>query len=679
MKKLILLGAAFLLSAPSYSQIFSDNFDNYSVGDYLGLSNPDWDTWSGQAGGSEDVKITDTDAASGPNSIFFKAANANGGPADVILRFEDVYTSGHFTLEFNMKVVANKGAYFNLQQNHNVGEVWALQCYMLQNGTVKFDNGSTGDVMLESTYPNGDWFNMKLDIDLTTNLWEVFVDGNSIGSFSNPVNSIGIWDIFPVNPSAMGGNGQSEFFIDDVSYNHIPASLPPLNAGVTLISPINGLVGQNITVNTKVRNLGEDEITSFDLTYVYEGQTETESISGLNLASLSTHDHSFTTPISLIAGNNPLSVTVSNVNGQGQDGDPLDDEKTISILPVVPAAGKIVVGEEATGTWCGWCPRGAVAMDYMAEKYDGFWAGIAVHNGDPMVVPTYDTGIGTKIQGYPSALVDRGAAIDPSAAEEDFVVQILKQPKAVITNGATFEPSSRELVVSLTYDFVSNISGNWKVACVLTEDGVTGTSSGYAQSNYYAGGGSGEMGGYEVLPGTVPASQMVYDHVARSIVPSFAGEAGLLPSNISAGEEHTVCFTYTIPAEWNVDNMHIVGMLINSSGKIDNGSYSTIAEAETNGLGDCSLGIMEDKIDQGSINVYPNPATDMAYVNLKDAQGEVVLTITDLTGKVVANRTYTSLNGAVDLAINTRSLANGTYLVRVQNNGTIQQKKLIVQ
>lgn len=679
MKRIILFGAALLLSTSSFSQIFSDNFDNYTIGDYLGLSNPTWDTWSGEVGTSEDVKISGDDAASGDNSIYFEAANANGGPSDVILRFEDVYTSGHFTLDFKIKVLANKGAYFNLQQNHTVGEVWALQCYLLHNGNVKFDNGSTGDILLESTYPNGEWFEMKLDIDLTTNLWEVYIDGNSIGSFSNPVNSIGIWDIFPVNPQSAGGNGQSQFFIDDVSYNHVPASLPPLNAGVTLVSPINGLAGQSIDVKTKVRNLGEDAITSFDLTYEYESQTITENITGVNLESLETYDYTFTAPITLIAGNNPLTVTVSDVNGQGQDGEVSDDSKTISILPVEPANGKIVVGEEATGTWCGWCPRGAVAMDYMAAKYDGFWAGIAVHNGDPMVVPPYDTGIGTKISGYPSALVDRGTAIDPSAAEEDFIVQILKEPKAIITNGATFDASSRELVVSLTYDFVSNISSNWKVACVLTEDGVTGSGSGYNQSNYYSGGGSGAMDGYEVLPNPVPASQMVYDHVARSIVPSFGGEAGLLPSSVTAGEEHTVCFTYTIPTEWDIDNMHIVGMLISSNGKIDNGSYSTIAEAEANGLGDCSLGIMEDNIEQGSFNVYPNPATDMAYVNLKDAQGDVVLTITDLTGKVVANRTYSSLNGAADLAINTRSLAPGTYLVTVQNKGSIEQKKLIVQ
>lgn len=681
MKKLVLLGAAFLMSSAVYSQIFTDNFDSYNSGDFLVSSNPAWDTWSGGAGGSsEDVKISDVESASAPNSIHFIASSPQGGPSDVILRFDNVYTSGNFTLEFNMKVVQNKGAYFNLQQNHNVGEVWALQCYMLNNGNIIFDNGSTGDIMLQGSYPNGDWFNFKIDIDLTTNQWEVFIDGTSIGSFSNVVNSIGIWDIFPVNPTQMGGNGQSEFYIDDVSYGHVPATLLPLNAGVTFVKQIEGLAGQSLPVEAKIRNLGSDDINSFDISYTYAGgATVTESVSGITLNSLATYDYNFTAPLTLVSGSNPLMVTVSNVNGLGQDGDDTDDSKSIVINPIIPAAGKIVLGEEATGTWCGWCPRGAVFMDYMADKYDGFWAGVAVHNGDPMADAMYDAGMGTKIQGYPSAIVDRGASIDPSQLEEDFIQRILIAPKAVITNGASFNSTTRELEVSLTYSFSSAISGSWKVACILTEDGVTGTA-GYAQNNSYAGGNNGVMGGYELLPSPVPASQMVYDHVARKIAPSFAGDASLLPSSISAGDEYTVCMTFTLPVGWDETKMNIIGTLIDPSGKVDNASYSTIADAENNGLAQCGTsGIIENDANEHSFNLYPNPATEIAYVDVANSNGEdVVLTVTDLTGKVVATRSYV-VNDAVQLPINTGAMAKGTYIVHLQIGASVQQKKLVVK
>lgn len=40
--------------------------------------------------------------------------------------------------------------------------------------------------------------------------------------------------------------------------------------------------------------------------------------------------------------------------------------------------------EEATGTWCGWCPRGEVYMNYLYAKYPEHFVGIAVHQKDPM-------------------------------------------------------------------------------------------------------------------------------------------------------------------------------------------------------------------------------------------------------------------------------------------------------
>lgn len=682
MKKTILFGAALLFNATVFSQVFSDDFDGYTAGDYLVSSNPvDWDTWSGGAGGSaEDVKISSEEAASGDNSIRFQSTSANGGPSDIILRFDQVYDAGHFVLDANFFVVQNKGAYFNLQQDHNVGSVWAIDCHLLQDGTLHFSN--SGTEMLTANYPTGEWFNLKMDIDLTSNEWEIFVDDVSQGSFSNPVNSIGILDIFPVNPAGVGGNNQSEFYVDDVSYNHTPAALPPLNGGVTFVSQLEGLVGQNAEVIAKIRNLGVDEINSFDLSYTYGGgASETESISGLNLPSLDFYEFTFPTSVTLLNGSNDLTVTISNVNGAGQDGDPSDDAKTVNINPVSPAAGKIVVGEEGTGTWCGWCPRGAVFMDYMADKYDGFWAGIAVHNNDPMTDAVYDAGIGGKISGYPSALVDRGSSIDPSEMEADFIDRIVIEPKAVINNGAQFDPATRELEVTLTYSFNSAVSGNWRTACVLTEDGVTGSGSGFAQNNSYAGGGSGEMGGYELLNSPVPASQMVYDHVARGIAPSFAGEASLFPSSISAGDEHTICYTFTLPEDWDESKMHIVGLLIDGAGKINNAGYTTISEAESNGLTSCdaTTDLELNEFNEKRFNIYPNPATNVAYIEMFNSKNEEVeLTITDLTGKTFATRSYV-LDGDVKLPINTGKLAKGTYIVSLKQKGSVQQRKLIVR
>ena len=53
------------MASISISQTFSDDFESYSVGSYLGSSSTDWTTWSGAEGGAEDVQITDNNASSG--------------------------------------------------------------------------------------------------------------------------------------------------------------------------------------------------------------------------------------------------------------------------------------------------------------------------------------------------------------------------------------------------------------------------------------------------------------------------------------------------------------------------------------------------------------------------------------------------------------------------------------
>ena len=165
---------------------------------------------------------------------------------------------------------------------------------MLQDGTLKLSN--QGTPYLTANYPSSQWFNMRIEMDLTSNVWELFIDNVSQGTFSNPTGQIGILDLYPVNPTSQGGNGISGFYVDDISYTHIPANLPNLNGGVTFISQINGISGLSYDVTATVRNLGSTAINSFDLTYNYDGNNVTENITGLNLLSLDTYCLLYTSP-----------------------------------------------------------------------------------------------------------------------------------------------------------------------------------------------------------------------------------------------------------------------------------------------------------------------------------------------------------------------------------------------
>ena len=81
---------------------------------------------------------------------------------------------------------------------------------------------------------------------------------------------------------------------------------------------------------------------------------------------------------------------------------------------------------------------------------------------------------------------------------------------------------------------------------VLTENNVTGTGSGYAQANYYSGGGQGNMGGYESEL-IRSASDMSYHFVARTIQPSFFGTQGSIPATITENQVVSETFIRFLP------------------------------------------------------------------------------------------------------------------------------------
>ncbi len=683
MKKIILFTAALVAGLGAIAQVsFIDDFESYTVGDYIGSTSPDWTTWSGATGGTEDVAVGNAQANSGSNSIYFSSTASVGGPQDVVLPFGGAYDNGTFMIRMAIYVESGKNAYFNLQAETTIGSIWALDVDFEATGNAVVRSGTDG-TYCTAAYTQEAWHQFQLDVNLSTNCWEASLDGISIGTFSNSNNKVASLDLYPILNSG--------FYIDDVGFSYMPYTLPTLNAASAGTNMNGTIAGASVYPTVEIKNLGTTTITSFDVQIDYNGMQYTEPVIGLSLPSLGTESVTFTmAPITLVPGLQAVTTTVSAVNGGGPDDDPTDDVGCgLMIDPVVPAVGKLVIGEEGTGTWCQWCPRGAVAMEDMANKYDGFWQGIAVHNGDPMVVTDYDAGFGALISGYPSALVDRGTDIDPTAMEADFLQRILIDPKATMTTGANFNATTGVLDVSLTTDWLTAATGAYKIACVLVEDGVTGTGSGYAQSNAYAGGGSGPLSGGGIADWTtagspVPASQMVYDHVARALCPSFAGHAGF-PGSMAASDQHVFNFQFTLDPSWDDHNMHIVGLLIDPSGRIDNGSTSNVAEAITNGyvLGDVVCGATTNINGVSSLTtleMFPNPASSNVTLKIGlESLNDVSISILDVAGKLVKTVVYNQLKGTHFIDIDVSDFVSGMYVVNVQAGEFVTSKSLVLK
>lgn len=674
MKKHVLF-LGLLTAGAAFGQTFSDNFDSYTAGQYLcPQSAGAWSTWSNAPGTTEDVMVSNADAASPNNSLFFSTSAQGGGPTDLVKNF-GVLNTGQFSMSFNIKVQSGKAGYFNFQKNATIGQVWAMDCFFADNGSLIINNQS--GLNFQSTYPQGQWFNFRINIDFNSNVWEVFINNASVGSFANTENQIASIDIYPTDQTSPYSCG---YYIDDFQYTITPYTMPTLNAAANNITYNEGnLTGTAVTPKVTVRNLGTTPITSVGINVNYNGANISNTFSGLNLASSASTTLTLPSTLTLAAGTLPMTASITAVNGTTPDNDVNDDNVSISITPITPAAGRVVVGEEGTGTWCGWCPRGAIFMNRMETKYPDHWAGIAVHNGDPMVVSNYDAAIAQLIAGYPSALVDRGAEMDPSEMEDEFLNRVVTPPAAFITNGATWDAGTRTLNVSVSADFQIAANNNYKLAIVLTEDDVTGTASGYNQTNYYANNAAGPMGGYESLPNPVPAASMVYDHVARAIAPSFSGTNAAFPATVLAGSTYTLNASFVLPASWDENQIHIIGMLIDPNGTVNNAGKATIAEAVTNGWVNSIAENQVMNLDH-SVTIYPNPAADLATVSVAlPGTNDVVIRVLDISGKELSARSYGQLSGTMDFPVFTANFASGIYLIEVIVDGVSTQQRLVIE
>lgn len=655
---------------------FSDDFDSYTPGAFLGTSSTVWTTWSGVKGGADDTRVSNEQAHSGTNSIKFLSTSASGGPADVILPFGGRRTDGTFTLEMWMYVIANKGAYFNFQGNATVGQIWSLGAHFDPNGDVRINSESNSQAtLLSGKHPKNTWFSVKVVANLTDNNWEVFIDNVSIGSFSNPNNAVASMDIYPTST-----NNQSEYFIDDVSYTFEPFVAPNRDASLTgaTVRP-KGLTGSSSSASIKIKNVGMTTITSADVEWSVNGGPVVQENYTLNLNFL---QESAALPlsqnVSYPAGLSNLEIVIKAINGSADD-KAENNTRKLSLEGVTPAPDKKIVVEEATGTWCQWCPRGAVYLDSLTKLYPEHFIGIAVHNRDPMAVTEYDLGMTSfpGFTGFPQVVTNRRTLSDPSAIEPIFYDQIIELTPVRLDVGAAYDPNTSLLKIEAKAEFTEDLNGDYRFNLVVVEDDVRGTSSGYNQSNAYAGGGSGVMGGYELLPNPVPASRMVYNHVGRAILDTYYGVAGYLPNDILANSTYIKSYDYTVPATFKFGNLKLVAMMLDPNGEIINANEVTIDDALATGLFTAN-----EDIDLSSKDVIlsPNPANEVSWLhfNLENQSAEVALEVIDMFGKTIARKDYGNLSGVVDLEIQTSLLNNGHYVLRLNVNSKLTTKKLFV-
>ncbi|MDB3905354.1 T9SS type A sorting domain-containing protein [Crocinitomicaceae bacterium] len=488
----------------------------------------------------------------------------------------------------------------------------------------------------------------------------------------------------PASPNVDGTAGTSATSEDDFFYTFIYGTQAQNEVRLNSFDLLPYIGYGSVNFNGEIQNIGSEPITTLTISWDDGNGPYSDDITGLNILSDETYAFTSPTPLNAVGGQAyTIDLSVDIVG----DVDSTNNDAEISTVSLTQIPTKYVVGEEKTGTWCGWCPRGAVGLANMESVSE--FIGIAIHNGsnDPMVVTAYDDNIGTYIPGgYPRGGVDRVENGNPAAANflamhNERVEKIV--PCEVKTLTAAHNSATNKINVSVESEWYGTIPGQYRFSCVIVEDDVLGEDNGFLQVNYYDGGANGSMAfpsginnDFDFATGGDPADPYQfngYDHVARYLSNNdILGNSGSLPSNEIPIGIHSYTFN-PIPATFvdDINKSHAIVMIVNSeTGEILNAQIAEI-------MSDADVTEMNNNFD---IQLYPNPASEKLVVSfIIQNASNTRISISDVLGNEILSFDETiNIEDGQQLDINTSMLSDGIYILSIHSGTSVSNKKFSI-
>ena len=293
-----------------------------------------------------------------------------------------------------------------------------------------------------------------------------------------------------------------------------------------------------------------------------------------------------------------------------------------------PEIVRNVVMEEATGTWCGWCIRGFVAMKQTKEQFGDRFIGIAVHSGDVMDIGSY---YNLGLSSYPSCLIDRyGEEYDPSYL---YVVEnrMKVAPTAGVSVKGEWNADKTRVTATSETQFLADGDG-YSVAYVLVADGLTGTSSLWNQNNAYSGRTSTDPDLQYYCNQGSPITDMVYKDVMVGSSYNSSGQnlATSFGGSVKKGDKKANSYTLSLPTSGELaaaidkNQVYVVAIVTNPDGTIANAAKAKVG---TGAKGDVNSDGVVDVADIATvISVMAKGNNDLSA----DVNGDGVVDVADI-------------------------------------------------
>ena len=345
----------------------------------------------------------------------------------------------------------------------------------------------------------GEWHEVMFDnkIELNSSFEGLFVGYNYKQKSNNyPIGVSskveGPFYIYANIPASKGGNGEDWYQINSGGYglsiqlivegDFAPNTVRPLEFGEFTV-----VKGKSKNVAVSLWNIGS-KLTSIDYTIALDGKAGAEQHLdfGKDFGLGGTHSVEIPFAAASEIGKSTVTLTITKVNGEKNAC--VKNSATGTLYTVEKEFVKRSVAEQFTGTGCGNCPSGHVAMHNMHNLYGDQFIGIALHqfnSSDPMYNYSYDLGF----TGAPQCMVNRSSGI---LAPYEQMPEVLKKSLneialAEVTVAGTF--ADEDTKVNATATVNSLVAGDYDIAFILTADDLTGTTTSWKQQNYFCKGG----------------------------------------------------------------------------------------------------------------------------------------------------------------------------------------------
>lgn len=525
-----------------------------------------------------------------------------------------------------------------------------------------------------------------------TEILDVVMDNNSYSADQNTIlcnlDQYAGQDIY----IAFVNHGDGFFtMLDNVKVSVLPQNALSFYAAEAMpYVPVNG----ECEVAFAVTNEGLAALTSYDYDVTINGAAygETQHVSGLNIATFSQTVHRISVPVSTM-GQTVIGITVSNPNGVA-DVDDSDNSGTASTTGFDPSGfTHSVLVENFTTGQCQYCPAGHERLSMATAAFEDNLVIVAHHTGYgsdnmtltqseeiagyfPETAQSYSDWVPGLFGAYadqnhssfaPALAIERNAAYADGAANGGVIGSVgasatiathlynaLNTPAQLTIewDGLSYNASSRQVTATVKGMFLNEISDQLRLNLWVVEDGIIASQ-------------------VDATTGTtIPNYE--HNHVLRQLVTPTWGENAFGETHV--GSTFNKSYTFTLPSNVNADNAHLVAFVAKagSSAQVFNDRH-VLNSLQSNKLTSANLDIDDVAEVVEGMSVYPNPATEMAYINSNRTIKS--MTLTDISGRKVQEINGLNCNM---IELNVRGLEAGIYFVSITTDKGVSTQKINV-